>query len=315
MLPCQSWTLALEISLSVVSKPESHKMKLHKHWALTRAPCIFRLWNIFQQTGSSNDRARGGRPRITTPDQDTDSYILVFHLRNRIVSASITAVGIPGLRLISSNTVRNWLRQHGIRLRRPYFGALLTPLHRSERVRGCNRLMGWTFRNWRIIWFSDESRFLLQKRDGRIRVYRRRKERFSSSCVQGVDSYDGSSVMMRAAISNDSKAEFVHVLGNLAAVRYIYEIPQPHLMHGMDRQRELFQQDNARSHTVRLTMGYLEQNNINVLPYGFPNRRIWLRLKPLGPFGWTCAPASTSTSDPRSTLPNVATGMANNTTK
>jgi transposase len=33
------------------------------------------------------------------------------------------------------------------------------------------------------------------------------------------------------------------------------------------RQRELFQQDNARSHTERETMDYLEQNNINVLPW------------------------------------------------
>ena len=211
------------------------------------------MWNIFLQTGSSNDRPRGGRPRITTTGQDR--YIRVFHLRNRIVSASTTAVGIPGLRRISSSTVRNGLRQHGIRLRRPYFGALLTPSHRSERVRWCNRLWGWTFRNWCRIWFSDESRFLLQKRqkrDGRIQVYRRRNERFSSSCVQEVESYGRGIVMMWAAISNDSKTELVHVLGNLTAVRYRDKILQPHLMHIIARQRELFQQDNARPHTARV---------------------------------------------------------------
>ena len=61
---------------------------------------ISRLWNRFQQTGSTNDRQRGGRPRITTPGQDR--YIRVFHLRNRIVAASTTAAEIPGLRRISS---------------------------------------------------------------------------------------------------------------------------------------------------------------------------------------------------------------------
>ena len=30
---------------------------------------ISRLWNIFQQTGSTNNRQRSGRPRITTPGQ------------------------------------------------------------------------------------------------------------------------------------------------------------------------------------------------------------------------------------------------------
>ena len=72
--------------------------------------------------------------------------------------------------------------------------------------------------------------------------------------------------MMWAAISNDSKAKLVHVPGNLTGVRYRDKILQHHLMHVIDRQRELFQQDNARPHTPRLTMDYLEQNNINVLP-------------------------------------------------
>ena len=73
--------------------------------------------------------------------------------------------------------------------------------------------------------------------------------------------------MMWAAISNDRIADLVHVPGNLTAVRYKNEIRQPHLMHVIDRQRELFQQDNAKPHTARVTMDYLEQTNINVLPW------------------------------------------------
>jgi hypothetical protein len=242
---------------------------------------ISRIWNIFQQTSSTNDRqrTRSGRPCITTPGQDW--YIRVFHLRNRTVAASTTAAGIPGLRRFSSNIVRNRHRQHAIRPRRPYFGAVLMPLHRHERVRWCNRLRGWTFRNWRRIWFTDESRVLLQKRDGRIRVYRRQNEPFSSSCAQEVDIFNGGSVMMWAAISNDRKTDIVHVPGNLTAVRYRDEILQPHLMHVIDRQRELFQQDNARPHTARVTMDYLEQNNINVLPWP-SNRRTWIPLNTYG---------------------------------
>ena len=72
---------------------------------------------------------------------------------------------------------------------------------------------------------------------------------------------------MWTAISNDCKTDLVHVLGNLTAVRYREEIIQPHLMHVIDRQRELFQQDNARPHTARVAIDYLEQNNINVLPW------------------------------------------------
>jgi hypothetical protein len=73
---------------------------------------------------------------------------------------------------------------------------------------------------------------------------------FSSSCVQEVDSFGGGSVMVWATISNDRKTDLVHVPGNVTTVRYRDEILQPHLMHVIDRQRELFQQANARPHNA-----------------------------------------------------------------
>lgn len=108
-----------------------------------------------------------------------------------------------------------------------------------------------------------------QKRDGRTRIFRRINERFFSSCVHVVDSFGGGSVMMWVAISNDRKTELVHVPGYLTAQMYRDEILQPHLMHVIDRQWEIFQQDNARPHTARLTMDYLDQNSISVLPWPF----------------------------------------------
>ena len=63
--------------------------------------------------------------------------------------------------------------------------------------------------------------------------------------------------------ANDRKTDIVHVPDNLTAVRYRDEILQPHLMQVIDRQ------NNARSHTARVTMDSLEQSNINALPWPF----------------------------------------------
>ena len=76
--------------------------------------------------------------------------------------------------------------------------------------------------------------------------------------------------------ANDRKTDIVHVPDNLTAVRYRDEILQPHIMHVIDRQRELFQQDNARPHTTRVTMDYLEQSNINVLPWPYLWTVVWV---------------------------------------
>ena len=124
-----------------------------------------------------------------------------------------------------------------MRARRPYFGATLRDQHRKERVRWCNTISVWNLQNWRRVWFSDESRFHLEKRDGRIRVYRRRNERFAQNCVVEVDKYGGGSVMMWAAISYARNTQLVHIPSNLKAVWYRDEILRPHLLPAMNVKR------------------------------------------------------------------------------
>ena len=50
---------------------------------------IRNLRTRFEQTGSTNDLPRTGRPRVTTPEEDR--YIALQHLRNRFLPAQHTA--------------------------------------------------------------------------------------------------------------------------------------------------------------------------------------------------------------------------------
>jgi hypothetical protein len=67
---------------------------------------------------------------------------------------------------------------------------------------------------------------------------------------------------MWGAISYFRKTQLVPIRGNLNAARYRDEILQPHLLLAIDVRREIFKQDNARPHTARLTMDYLQNGNI-----------------------------------------------------
>jgi hypothetical protein len=53
---------------------------------------------------------------VTTPAHD--SHIRLRQLRDRFTTATATAAAIPGPRRISDQTVRNRLREAGIRARR-----------------------------------------------------------------------------------------------------------------------------------------------------------------------------------------------------
>jgi transposase/transposase-like protein len=59
----------------------------------------------------------------------------------------------------------------------------------------------------------------------------------------------------------------VHVNGTLTAQMYCDEILQHHVVHFVQKNGRLFQHDNARSHTAKLTTAYLQNHNNPVLPW------------------------------------------------
>ena len=134
------------------------------------------------------------------------------------------------MRKISDQTVRNRLQHAGIRARRPVRAIVLNQQHRQNRLQWAQTHRVWPQQRWRTVWFSDESRFLLQRADGRARVYRKRNERFATNCIREVDRFGGGSVMMWAAISHTGRTDLVHINGTLTAQRYCDEILDPHVV-------------------------------------------------------------------------------------
>ncbi len=135
---------------------------------------ITRLMTRYRQTGRTQDRPRSGRPRVTTPAEDR--YLRILHLRNRFLTVTSSASTALSHR-VSRRTVPRRLHQHYIRACRSYRGVALRRQHRRQRVRWARVVQGWQRRQWDRVLFTDESRYLLNRPDGRQRVHRRRGER------------------------------------------------------------------------------------------------------------------------------------------
>ena len=184
-----------------------------------------------RETGRLADRSRSGRSRVTSRRQDR--YIVVSHMRNRRLTAVECALNIRGNhgRPINSKTVRNRLRELGIRASRPYIGLHLTPVRRQRRMAWVTAHAPRRFplRQWRKVFFTDESRFSLYRCDCRQRIYRRNGERFADACVVERDRFRGGSVMVWGGISHGLKSQLVVIDGNLTAARYRDEILRPHV--------------------------------------------------------------------------------------
>ena len=162
---------------------------------------IYSLTDRFLQNNNVVDHPRSGRPRVTSQRQDRN--IVRTHMRDRFLPATTTARQTVGThnRPVSHTTV--WRRLIAVHLncRRPYIGQRITQRHRIARHNWAVLHRQWQNRQWQNIVFSDESRYCVDRADSRMRVWRRRGERFTDACVMERDSWGGPSVMLWGAIS------------------------------------------------------------------------------------------------------------------
>ena len=222
-----------------------------------------RLPQRFQQTGGVADRRGPVRPRVRNPR--TDRFITLTHLRRCFQTASSARqYGI------SKQTVLRRLRQarQPIRPRRHYVGQVLTARHRAARLQWAQRHFRWGRQQWARVLFCDESRFNLPHHDGRIRVFRRRGERFADNCLIERERFGGRSVMVWEGIMGRRKTNLIVVQGNLNAQVYFKQILKPEAVPFLQRHGPaILMHDNARRHAARICRQFLNRNNVNVLPW------------------------------------------------
>uniref|UniRef100_A0A8K9XMQ3 Tc1-like transposase DDE domain-containing protein n=1 Tax=Oncorhynchus mykiss TaxID=8022 RepID=A0A8K9XMQ3_ONCMY len=220
----------------------------------------------YKETGWTADRPRSGRPRVTTtPAQNR--YIQTSHLWDRYRMATTTARVTLGTHnpSISAQTVRNRLRETGLRACRPVVRQVLARHRRQQRRLWAQTHRRWTRQDWQKALFTDESRFCLTRGDGRIHVYRRRNEHYTEACTLEQDPFGGS-VMVWGGVSQHHRTELVVIAGNLNAVRYRGDILLPHVVPFLQAHpHRTLQHDNATRHTARSVCDFLQDRNVSVL--------------------------------------------------
>ena len=73
-------------------------------------------------------------------------------------------------RNVSQSTVHRTLLRMGLRSRRLVRVPMMTPVHHQKCLQWARERRTWTLEQWKKVAWSDESRFLLDHVDGRVRV-------------------------------------------------------------------------------------------------------------------------------------------------
>ncbi|GFW11897.1 transposable element Tcb1 transposase [Trichonephila clavipes] len=211
-------------------------------------------------------RGGSGRPRNTNDREDRA-------IRRVATSAPTTSLAsiqrhLPPSRhpVPSRETIRRRLTEVGLRSRRPLSRLPLTPHHRQCRLDFCRPRATWSVTDWRRVIFSDESRFSLSADDHRTRVWRRTGQRSDPAFIVERHTAISQGVTVWGAISRDTRSSLVVLQGTLTARRYVDDILTPIVLPMLSsRPGAIYQQDNARPHTARLSQQCLQ--GYDVLPW------------------------------------------------
>ena len=102
---------------------------------------------------------------------------------------------------------------------------------------------------WKRIHWSDECSFNLSKKNGNLRVWHRRRERFDDACIAPNRASGRISINVWGCVSNDCKLDLVDIHGGITSQKYIDYILRPHVEPHIDNHvladRAVFMQDGA----------------------------------------------------------------------
>ena len=280
-LPCWIRALKSELNKPIMPSPLSIK----KRWKIVgmkiggmRVCDIARnvrvsrkaVWAVLSLYRNTNDVTPGkspGRPRKTTARQDRQLILMARRGRTRS-AASLREewqdnIGVP----ISRETVNRRLVKKGYRARRPVRKQRLMPRHKGLRLRFARAHRNLTVNHWRHVLFGDESRFLLNRVDGRVRVRRLQGEALHKDCILYAKAGGGGSVHVWGAFHAGGRSELVILDRNVTGVVYLNILRENLLPWARQTFADNFryQDDNVPAHRARIVRDFMEQEGVAVL--------------------------------------------------
>ncbi|GFS59178.1 transposable element Tcb1 transposase [Trichonephila clavipes] len=168
---------------------------------------------------------------------------------------------------VSSRTIRCRLQQSGMSVRRPLLGLPLTQNHRRLHRQWRDERRMWVA-EWNEVVFTDESRICLQHHDGRIRVWRHRREKMLNSCVMHRHTGLALGIMVWGGIGYLSRSPLVRIAGTLNSQRYISMVLEPVVLPDLQGLTPaIFEQYNTRPHVARIVQRLFVNHQIELLPW------------------------------------------------
>lgn len=228
-----------------------------------------------KETGSPHPSTRIG-PMTNFSERDERTLITVVK-NNRhepLDAISHQFKDITG-KSICKNTARKILSKHEIHSYYITKKPLLTPLNAAIRMNWCNYHKNMDLRDWKLVTFSDESRFALFNPDGGERLWRKPSEKYDKDCIGPTLQMGGGSVMFWGVISFWGVGPLVPVTNSMNSDEYVEVLAKHYVpwIQGLMVKRTShgpplkFQQDNCSIHKSGFSKWWMNTHNFDVMDW------------------------------------------------
>ncbi|UYV60677.1 hypothetical protein LAZ67_1001850 [Cordylochernes scorpioides] len=229
------------------------------------ASTVHRLWRRWLEQGNVAIYRNVGATRVTSARVDRRILRQAVAAPQATCTAILQHVQDTLDHSISTRTISRRLVANGLHSCRPLRRLPLTPPNRRQRLEWCRARSTW-MTEWHRVVFSDESRFCLSSDSRRVRVWRRRGERSNPAAIVERPTVRKRGIMVWGAIAYDSRSPLLRIQGTMTAQRYVDDVLRPvTLPYLQGVPNALYQQDNARPHTARISQQALQ--DVQMLPW------------------------------------------------
>lgn len=228
---------------------------------------IQRLLAKHKATASVDDRPRQSRGRVSTEREDR-TLVRLSSQNPRLVARQLQQTwsqhhGVHG----SLTTVKRRLRSAGLYGRVAVKKPLLSARHRQRRLLWAQDHLNWTLDQWSLVCFSDESPIHYVAAAQQRYVRRRGGTAMHHQHIRPTVHSSTGKLQVWGCFTQYGHRVLVRIDERLNAAAY-QDILREHLLplelaeNGM-----VFQQDNATCHSAATTARFLEENDVEVMPW------------------------------------------------